>query len=217
MGWRRVGEVATTPDHVEHDTASALTAFGGEAPDTPRSAPSTVFGSGEQFVEYDMSDATRADFAAIAAAPLIERPGPVEPEVRVVPVTPSVGPGRRYKARRVNRIVRHVDPWSIMKISLILHICLWLVTMAAGSILWSVASRVGAIGSVERFIRSSTTSTSFHLNGGVILRASALGGLLLVVVGTVLTTAGAVLFNLISDLVGGIRVTVIEEETAVRR
>jgi hypothetical protein len=209
--------VATTPDHLEHDSASAVTAFGGEAPETPRTAPSSVFLEGDQFVEYDMSDATRADFAAIAAAPLIAPPAGVAPEVPVVPVPVRAGHARRFKARRVNRIVRHVDPWSIMKISLILHFCLWIVCMAAGAILWSVAGKAGAIGSVERFIRSSTTSTSFHLNGGAILRASALGGLLLVVIGTVLSTAGAVLFNLISDLVGGVRVTVIEEETAVRR
>ena len=40
-----------------------------------------------------------------------------------------------------------------------------------------------------------------------------LGGLGLVVVATVLWVLAAVVFNLISDLVGGIRLTVVEEES----
>ena len=39
-------------------------------------------------------------------------------------------------------------------------------------------------------------------------------GLILVIAGTGLNVLLAVLFNLISDLVGGVRITVIEEESA---
>ena len=49
------------------------------------------------------------------------------------------------------------------------------------------------------------------------MRIFFLGGLILVVGGTALTVVLVVLFNLISDLTGGIRFTMIEEETAVRR
>ena len=49
------------------------------------------------------------------------------------------------------------------------------------------------------------------------IRDSFLGGLILVVGGTAITVILVVLFNLISDLTGGVRFTMIEEETAVRR
>jgi hypothetical protein len=45
-------------------------------------------------------------------------------------------------------------------------------------------------------------------------RAYAVGGLVMVVAATGFTVLLAVLFNLISDLTGGVRVTVVEEETA---
>lgn len=44
-----------------------------------------------------------------------------------------------------------------------------------------------------------------------------LGGLVLVVGGIGVTVVLVVLFNLISDLTGGIRFTMVEEETAVRQ
>ena len=55
---------------------------------------------------------------------------------------------------------------------------------------------------------------SFTFNADQIFRASAIGGLVLVVAGAGFTVLMAVLFNLISDLTGGVRFTVVEEETA---
>jgi hypothetical protein len=48
-------------------------------------------------------------------------------------------------------------------------------------------------------------------------RAYAVGGLVMVVAATGFTVLLAVLFNLISDLTGGVRVTVVEEESARSR
>ena len=55
---------------------------------------------------------------------------------------------------------------------------------------------------------------TFTFNPDQIFRASALGGLVMVVAGSGFTVLMAVLFNLISDLIGGVRMTVVEEETA---
>ena len=46
-------------------------------------------------------------------------------------------------------------------------------------------------------------------------RAAAISGLLLAALGVFGAVLGALLFNLISDLTGGVRITVVEEETAV--
>lgn len=120
----------------------------------------------------------------------------------------------RLRARKVRRIVRHVDPWSVLKLSLLFYASLFVILMVSGIILWNVAAAAGTISSIENFIRTSFALETFNFRGPTILQASVLGGAVLVVAGSGLNVLIAVLFNLISDLVGGIRITVIEEDTA---
>lgn len=122
----------------------------------------------------------------------------------------------RLRARKVRRVIRHVDPWSVLKLSLLFYLCLFLVVMVAGVLLWSLASSAGTIHDVEGFIKDLGAFDTFTFEGTQIFRACVLGGLVLVVAGTGFNVLLALLFNLISDLVGGIRVTVIEEESARR-
>jgi hypothetical protein len=120
----------------------------------------------------------------------------------------------RLRARKVRRIVRHVDPWSMLKVSLIFYFCLYLAVLVAGVILWNLASSAGTIDDLENLVADYMAYRTFEFEADLILRASVLGGLVLVIVGAGLNMLAVVLFNLISDLVGGVRMTVIEEETA---
>jgi len=120
----------------------------------------------------------------------------------------------RLRARKVHRVVRHVDPWSVLRLSLLFYFCLFVVVMVAGTLLYNVAGAAGTIESIESFIKDIGAFKTFSFKGGTIFRASLLAGLILVIAGTALNVLLAVLFNLISDLVGGVRITVIEEETA---
>ena len=56
---------------------------------------------------------------------------------------------------------------------------------------------------------------SFQFHGWTLLLNEALLGLLLVALLTIVWVLGATMFNLITDLVGGIRVSVLEEEVLV--
>ena len=120
----------------------------------------------------------------------------------------------RLRARKVRRLVRHVEPWSVLKVSLIFYFCLWVILLIAGVILWSFAVGSGTVDNVENFIQELFALESFEFNADEIFRASAIGGLVLVVAGSGFTVLMAVLFNLISDITGGVRFTVVEEETA---
>jgi hypothetical protein len=120
----------------------------------------------------------------------------------------------RLRARKVKRIIRHIDPWSVMKISLLFYTCLFVVFMVAGTLLWNLAGAAGTISSIESFIKDIGAFKTFSFSGGTIFRASFLAGLILVIAGSGLNVLLTLLFNLISDLVGGIRISVIEEETA---
>ena len=141
----------------------------------------------------------------------------VAPERRSSPPRPTYRDRRtagRLRARKVRRLVRHIEPWSVLKISLIFYFCLWVIFLIAGVILWSLAVGSGMIDNVESFLEEILALDSFEFNGDQIFRASALGGLVLVVAGSGFTVLVAVLFNLISDITGGMRITVVEEETA---
>jgi hypothetical protein len=120
----------------------------------------------------------------------------------------------RLRARKVKRIVRHIDPWSVLKLSLLFYACLFVVFMVAGTLLWNLAGAAGTISSIESFIKDIGAFKTFSFSGGTIFRATFLAGMILVIAGSGLNVLLTVLFNLISDLVGGIRVSVIEEETA---
>jgi hypothetical protein len=56
---------------------------------------------------------------------------------------------------------------------------------------------------------------TFEFNGWQLLLNEMLLGLLLVALLTIVWVLGATMFNLITDLVGGIRVSVLEEEVLV--
>jgi hypothetical protein len=119
--------------------------------------------------------------------------------------------GRRPRVRKVTRVVRHIDPWSTFKVALVFSIVLYGVLLTAGVLLWNVASNTGTVDNVERWFTQFGWE-SYELKGGEIFHNAWIAGLFGVVGLTGLAVLSATLFNLISDMVGGVRVTVLEEE-----
>jgi len=113
----------------------------------------------------------------------------------------------------VRRLIRHIDPWSVLKLTLLLFVCLWLIMMIAGVIVWTVAASTGTIGKLESTANTMLGQSDFHFNGDFLFRQMGLIGLILTLSFTAASTVAAVVFNLISDIIGGIWVTVIEEES----
>jgi hypothetical protein len=124
---------------------------------------------------------------------------------------------RKLRARKVERIIRRIDPWSVLKVSFLFSLSLWIVFMLAGMILWTGAVSSGAIDNVEKFITDLFALKSFKFEGAKLFRGAAVGGAIMVLVSTGFSVLMAVLFNLISDLTGGIRVSVIELENLRQR
>ncbi len=122
----------------------------------------------------------------------------------------------RLQARRVRRIVRHIEPWSVLKISLVFFACMWLIMMLAGLLLWSFAERSGTLDNIEDLVKTLFTleEEEEFWSGNTVFRAYAIGGAVLAIAGIAFNILLCVLYNLLSDLLGGIRLTVIEEESA---
>lgn len=164
------------------------------------------------------SPATRE--STTLAEPDQPMPPPDPPYVATTMSSHGVAPvprivGRRPRVRRVTRVVRHVDPWSVFKISIVFNLVLYGVLLTAGVLLWNVAYATGTVDNLERFFESFGWS-DFEFDGGAIYHASWIAGLFGVVGLTGAIVLAATLFNLITDLVGGIRMTVLEEEVQER-
>jgi len=121
---------------------------------------------------------------------------------------------RAPRVRRVTRVIREIDPWSAFKVGLAFHLVVYFTVLIASVLLWSVASATGTIDNIERFLMSFGWE-SFQFHGWTLLLNEALLGLLIVALLTIVWVLAATMFNLITDLVGGIRVSVLEEEVLV--
>jgi len=119
------------------------------------------------------------------------------------------------RVRRVTRVVRHVDTWSVFKVALVFNVILYLVCLTSGVLLWNVAHATGTIDNIEKFFEQFGWE-SFEFKGGEIYHNAWTGGLFVAVGLTGFAVLMATLFNLITDLVGGIRVSVLEEEVIAR-
>jgi hypothetical protein len=87
-----------------------------------------------------------------------------------------------------------------------------IVMLVAGVMLWWIASAAGVIGNVEKFIGDLVNNKDFRFLSWEVLRASTLIGLVIVCILTVLTVLAAAFYNLFSELLGGVEVTVVEQE-----
>ena len=124
-------------------------------------------------------------------------------------------PATQRRVRRVTRVLRDIDVWSVFKVGLVVHAALYVVFLVTGVLLWNVASATGTIDNIEQFLTSFGWE-SFTFKGGQLFTSSAMLGIFLVVLGTGLWVLAAVIFNLVTELVGGVRVTVLEEEVVAR-
>ena len=121
----------------------------------------------------------------------------------------------RRRVRRVVRVVREIDVWSVLKVGAVFHLALYVVLLVTSVLLWNVAGATGTVDNIESFMESFGWDT-FTFDGGALFRNVGVLGFFLAVLGTGLWVIGAVMFNLIAELVGGVRVTVLEEEVVER-
>lgn len=117
-------------------------------------------------------------------------------------------PLRRTARRRAT--VRKVDPWSVLKLSLLFYFCVLLVVMLALVVFWAVVNQIGLIDRLLGFL--ADLQLVVEIRGGMIARAVFLIGLLNVILWSGINVFLAFLYNLIADLAGGFRLTLVEEE-----
>lgn len=116
--------------------------------------------------------------------------------------------------RRVRRIVRKIDPWTTLKVSALVWAVLGLGFVLGAVIFWSVLDRAGIPDAMVDFMVEITLieeGTDPFANTEQFLRFLIFGSVVGWVVFTGTTVAIAVIYNLVSDVVGGLEIVVLEE------
>jgi Transmembrane domain of unknown function (DUF3566) len=119
---------------------------------------------------------------------------------------------RNVYERRYRQTVRSIDIWSVLKIALCFYLCALIVILVTGVVLWWIASAVGAMHNIEHFIGELVNDNKFHFLSWEVLRGATIIGLVIVCVLVVITVLAAAFYNLFSELIGGLEVTVVEHE-----
>jgi Transmembrane domain of unknown function (DUF3566) len=117
---------------------------------------------------------------------------------------------RRSGARRIRVGIRRISPWSVLKFSLIFYFCVMLVVLFGLAILYMLLGAFGVLDSLAQLLGDIWTGGEFEFHGLAIFRTLFLIGFITVVIGSGLTVLITILYNLISDLIGGIEVTLVE-------
>jgi hypothetical protein len=148
-------------------------------------------------------------------------------------------PRKPAEGRWVNYRVRTVGPMSVLRLAGLFYLCVWLALVVAGVVLWNVGRSTETIDQFEGFITrlgaygecvpedsldpgtdferdddcpdGSVLVDGFKFDDGVLFRATFFGGIVLVVGGTLLTVLVVMLYNLLSEVTGGVRYTATRE------
>ncbi|MPZ95348.1 MAG: DUF3566 domain-containing protein [Propionibacteriales bacterium] len=111
------------------------------------------------------------------------------------------------------RLVR-VDPWSVMKTSFLLSIAFGIMCVVAVFVVWSVLGAANVFGSINTSVEQ-VIEAEFKIEDYIGMDRVLPFMMLLAVVDVVLLTAiatlGAFLYNLAASLLGGLEVTLAED------
>ncbi len=116
--------------------------------------------------------------------------------------------------RRVRRIIRKIDPWTVLKVSSLFNVVAALGIVLGLVMFWSVLTAAGIPDKiVDVLVRITLLEEGENpfANTERFLRAAVFGSIVWAVLSTGLMTLAAVMYNLISDVVGGVEIVVLEE------
>ncbi|NEC36605.1 DUF3566 domain-containing protein [Streptomyces rubrogriseus] len=132
---------------------------------------------------------------------------------------PRTGARTTPRVRKARLRVSKADPWSVMKVSFLLSIALGICTIVASAVLWMVMDAMGVFSTVGGTISEATgsnESNGFDLQSFLslpnVLMFTTIIAVIDVVLATALATLGAFIYNLSAGFVGGVELTLAEDE-----
>ena len=120
--------------------------------------------------------------------------------------------------RRARLRLTRIDPWSVMKTSFLLSIAFGVVAIVSVLMVWSVLDAAGVWDSIDTSVRDilgGDTADDFNVENYVgtsrVVGFTMLIAVVDVVLLTAIATLGAFLYNMAAALLGGIEVTLAED------
>ena len=114
--------------------------------------------------------------------------------------------------RRVRRVLRKIDPWTVLKVSIIFNLIMVIALSIGIVIAWSLLRNSGIPDDIVNSINElAIFEEDISLDGPSYFRVMVFFSIVSTILLTGLATLSAVFYNLISDVVGGIEFVVLEE------
>ncbi len=193
------------------------------------SAPTTerVNGSDHTAVRPAVQSSTAAPEAPAAgsaqAAPVLPPPAadqaPPRPAKRAAQKRPARATKPKRPPRRARLRLTRIDPWSVMKTAFLLSIALGVVTIVSVLMVWSVLGAAGVWDSINTTVRdvvgdqaSKPFTIQDYLGTDRVIGFTMLVAVIDVVLLTAIATLAAFLYNMAAALLGGIDITLVEDE-----
>ncbi len=121
--------------------------------------------------------------------------------------------------RRANLVIARLEPWSVMKFSFLMSLVAWVVLFVAVALLYFALSGLGVFHAIQTTLSGVTSSQGTggfslgkYISASKVLGYTMLLGAVNIVLITALSTVGAMIYNLVTHLGGGVEVTLRETE-----
>ncbi|QGK68187.1 hypothetical protein GIY23_00040 [Allosaccharopolyspora coralli] len=123
---------------------------------------------------------------------------------------PSRGP------RRASLQIKRLDPWSVLKLALVLSVALFFVWMIAVAVLYGVLDGMGVWdqlnGTFTELTQPDDPASEPLISAGRVFGVASIIGAVNILLITALATVAAFIYNVAADFAGGVEVTLSERE-----
>ena len=123
---------------------------------------------------------------------------------------------RRVTGTRVHRTIRHVDVWSVFKLSIFYYSCFTVLWLFLVGILYWVLSAAGLFEAIEKFGKAMVLWDKVDISLLYVEKWALLLAIVFLVIGSLVNGLIAFLYNFAADPVGGVELTFVEKEDQPR-
>ncbi len=164
--------------------------------------------------------ATKPGLAAAAYRALPKPKAKVRSKTKAkAKTTKARAKARTGEGRHANLVIARLEPWSVMKFSFLISLVAWVILFVAVTLLYYALSGLGAFAAIQRTLESVTSSQqspgvslAAWTSASRVLGYTMLIGAVDIILITALSTIGAVIYNLVTHLGGGIEITLKETD-----
>ena len=117
--------------------------------------------------------------------------------------------------RRVDLAIARIDAWTVMKVSFLLSVAFGIAIVIATIVLWLMVDAMHVFSQIEEFLQTVGAGRFVDLLDYArlprVISYATIVAVINVILLTALSTLGAMLYNVVASLVGGIKVSLMDE------